>query len=134
MDQFNPTTFDSSWIVAFFQLGCFFGALAQAPIADKLGRKKAVIIGALVFLVGGTIQTAAVNIREWHTDRSTSTKSIAMLYIGRVIAGFSVGQLSMIVPLYQAELAPAYMRGRLVAMQQFIIVSIPDRLYLPANQ
>jgi MFS family permease len=41
-----------------------------------------------------------------------------MVFVGRFIAGISIGQLSMVVPLYLSELAPPNLRGGLVALQQ----------------
>lgn len=45
----------------------------------------------------------------------------AMMVAGRAIAGLGIGSLSMIVPLYQSELAPKEIRGRLIAIQQLMI-------------
>ncbi|KAJ3055943.1 hypothetical protein HK097_008652 [Rhizophlyctis rosea] len=102
-------TFDKSWIVSFFVLGCFFGSFINGWLSDRIGRKKTIIFGSFLFTLGGAIQTAAIN--------------VPMLYIGRMIAGLAVGGLSMIVPLYQGEMAPAKLRGGLVAIQQLMIVS-----------
>ena len=63
--------------------------------------------GAIIFLLGGALQTGAQN--------------LGYLYAGRAIAGFGVGFLVMIVPLYQAELAHPSIRGRVTALQQFML-------------
>ena len=57
-----------------------------------------------IFVVGGIIQTAGV--------------VIAMLYVGRLIAGIGVGFLTMIIPIYQAELAHRKIRGKITSLQQ----------------
>lgn len=57
-----------------------------------------------IFVVGGVIQTAGV--------------AIEMLYIGRLIAGIGVGFLTMIIPIYQAELAHRKIRGMITCLQQ----------------
>jgi MFS family permease len=44
-----------------------------------------------------------------------------MLFVGRVVFGFAVGMLAMVVPLYLSELAPPNIRGALVALQQLSI-------------
>lgn len=77
------------------------------PMGDMLGRKWTILIGAVVFILGGGLQTGARN--------------LAYLYAGRAIAGLGVGILVMIVPLYQAELAHPSIRGRITALQQFML-------------
>lgn len=81
-----------------------FGAFANGPIADKFSRRWSLLLANIVFLVGSIIQAAAVN--------------VAMIFVGRFIAGLAIGQLSMVVPLYLSELAPPNIRGGLVALQQ----------------
>lgn len=61
---------------------------------DRLGRRWTIEIGSCVFIVGGILQTAAQN--------------IAMLLVGRVIAGFGIGFLSTVLPVYTAELSRAH--------------------------
>lgn len=65
------------------------------------------MIGALVFCLGGGLQTGARN--------------LDYLYSGRVIAGLGVGILVMIVPLYQAEIAHPSIRGRITGLQQLLL-------------
>ena len=90
-----------------FTGGAFFGAGAAGPMGDKLGRRWTILIGALVFCLGGALQTGA--------------QALSYLYAGRAIAGLGVGVLCMIVPLYQAELAHPSIRGRVTALQQFML-------------
>ncbi|KIX00602.1 uncharacterized protein Z518_09667 [Rhinocladiella mackenziei CBS 650.93] len=88
-------------IVSTFQAGCFFGALLTFPLAEMIGRKKAVMVSACVFLVGGTLMTAAHG-------------QIALIIVGRAVAGLGIGAVSLIVPVYIAETSPPSIRGRLV--------------------
>ncbi|TDZ36618.1 Sugar transport protein MST8 [Colletotrichum spinosum] len=81
-----------------------FGALVNGPIADALSRRWTILLANAVFLTGSIIQAASVN--------------VSMIFVGRFIAGLSIGQLSMVVPLYLSELAPPNLRGALVATQQ----------------
>jgi MFS family permease len=62
------------------------------------------LLACCIFVVGGAIQTAGV--------------VIAMLYVGRLIAGIGVGFLTMIIPIYQAELAHRKIRGKITSLQQ----------------
>jgi MFS family permease len=74
----------SGTVVALFTGGCFVGAFF-ASFTDPLGRRGTILMACCIFIVGGIIQTAGV--------------VIAMLYIGRLIAGIGVGFLTMIVSL-----------------------------------
>ncbi|CCF41315.1 sugar transporter [Colletotrichum higginsianum] len=92
------------WMVAVLTLGAMVGALVNGPIADGLSRRWTILLANAIFLFGSIIQAASVN--------------VPMIFIGRFIAGVSIGQLSMVVPLYLSELAPPNLRGSLVALQQ----------------
>ncbi|KAM0694734.1 hypothetical protein Q7P36_005090 [Cladosporium allicinum] len=105
--QFNPTPSQSGAVVSVFTGGAFFGAMFAGPAGDYIGRKKTIMLGALIFIVGGSLQTAA--------------QSLDYLYAGRAIAGLGVGFLVMIIPLYQAELAHPSIRGAVTALQQFML-------------
>lgn len=73
--------FDQGWIVSFFALGAAVGAFVNGWLSDAIGRKKTVIVGAVLFLLGGGLQAGAM--------------SIPMLYVGRCLAGLSIGSLSV---------------------------------------
>ena len=51
----------------------------------------------------------------------TAANGVALLCVGRVVAGICVGIASAIVPVYQAEIAPKEIRGRVVSLQQWAI-------------
>lgn len=70
----------SGTVVALFTGGCFLGALG-AGFSDRLGRRGTILMACCIFIIGGTIQTAGV--------------VIAMLYVGRLIAGIGVGFLTV---------------------------------------
>jgi MFS family permease len=63
------------YIVSILQGGAFFGALFGAPIEDRLGRKKALFVGSIVFLIGAVIQTACFG-------------SLDQFYVGRLVSGW----------------------------------------------
>ncbi|KAF3940253.1 hypothetical protein ABW19_dt0208062 [Dactylella cylindrospora] len=90
-------------IVSTFQAGTFFGALLTFPIGEKIGRKRAIMFAVAVFLVGGTLMTA-------------SDGRLPLIYAGRAIAGFGIGSVSLLVPVYIAETSPPSIRGRLVGI------------------
>ncbi|KAK3711730.1 high affinity glucose transporter [Vermiconidia calcicola] len=103
----GPTAGTQGGITAAMPGGSWVGALASGFISDIFGRKKAIMIGCIVWVIGSTIICASQN--------------IPMLIAGRVINGFSVGIESAQVPVYISEIAPPSKRGRLVAFQQWAI-------------
>lgn len=96
----------SGTVVALFTAGAFFGAFA-AGFCDSLGRRGGLLLGSLIYLIGGILQTAA--------------HAVAMLYLGRLIAGFGIGILVQIVPLFQAEISHASIRGIIISLQQTML-------------
>ncbi len=94
-------------MVSLFTGGAFFGAMFAGPVGDRLGRRLTILIGAVIFIVGGIVQTSAPNVKA--------------LFTGRFFAGLGVGFLTMMIPLYQSELAHPSIRGRITALQQFML-------------
>ncbi|ORY65009.1 MFS sugar transporter-like protein [Pseudomassariella vexata] len=106
-ELFKPLAAQNGAVVSLFTGGAFFGAAFAGPAGDYLGRRKTILTGALLFLLGGALQTAA--------------QSINYLYAGRAIAGLGVGFLTMIIPVYQGEIAHPSIRGRVTGLQQFML-------------
>ncbi|KIL60510.1 hypothetical protein M378DRAFT_167994 [Amanita muscaria Koide BX008] len=92
-------------IVASLPAGSVAGALAAMQLADRLGRKKTIILSGLISIVGSALQCASVN--------------RGMLVTGRVIGGISTGLASSTVPIYQSEVTNPSIRGRMIAIQQW---------------
>ncbi|KAJ7028938.1 general substrate transporter [Mycena alexandri] len=85
----------------------FFGMIPVAYAADLLGRRVTIQIGAGIYILGGALQTGAQN--------------MSMMLAGRFFAGFGIGIMSDLAPLYQAEIAHPSIRGRLTTLQQFML-------------
>ncbi|KAI7871874.1 general substrate transporter [Spinellus fusiger] len=98
-----------SYLISTMTAAAFIGSLVSGPFADIIGRKGLTLLATTIFVFGDVLQVGA--------------DSIAMLYGGRVMTGISLGILSMVVPLYQSEISPKEMRGRLVSTVQLGIVS-----------
>lgn len=71
-------------------LGAFCGCIPASLLADRFSRRTAIFVGGVWFMLGGVLQAAAQN--------------RGMMLAGRFIAGFAIGQLSFLAPLYQAEI------------------------------
>jgi MFS family permease len=92
-----------SLIVSLLSVGTFFGSLMASWLADFIGRRWGLIASCGVFTVGVICQVAS--------------SAIPLFVVGRVIAGWGVGLLSAIVPLYQSESAPKWIRGTIVSIK-----------------
>ncbi|RAO73330.1 uncharacterized protein BHQ10_009342 [Talaromyces amestolkiae] len=103
-----PSNFLQGGITASIQAGAFAGSLLTgAFLADKLGRKRTLLLGSAIFTIGIIISTVANN--------------VAALVAGRVINGIGNGCLAMMVPNYQSEISPREIRGRIISVQQCFI-------------
>ncbi|PNY27413.1 High-affinity glucose transporter [Tolypocladium capitatum] len=94
-------------ITAAMAAGSWLGAIVSGPLSDRLGRKYAIMVGCIVWVIGSTIICASQN--------------IGMLIAGRIINGVCVGIESAQVPVYIAEISPPSKRGRFIGMQQWAI-------------
>ena len=93
----------TSWVT----LGALLGALAAGELADRIGRKRTVLIAGAMFTLGALVQALA--------------PGTAVLVAGRLIIGAGVGVAAVAAPLYAAELAPTSLRGRFVSAYQLAI-------------
>ncbi|KAJ5672725.1 hypothetical protein N7507_001852 [Penicillium longicatenatum] len=94
-------------LTSVLELGAWVGTLFNGYLADAAGRRATVCIAVAVFCVGVIVQACVENKNY--------------IFGGRFVTGLGIGSLSMVVPLYNAELAPPEIRGSLVAIQQLSI-------------
>jgi MFS transporter, SP family, galactose:H+ symporter len=95
------------WIVSAMMLGAALGALGAGWLSGHLGRKRSLILGAVLFVTGSLLCGFA-----W---------SPASLIAGRVVLGLAIGIASFTAPLYLAEVAPESIRGAMVSLYQLMI-------------
>lgn len=95
------------WLVAALELGAWFGALFNGWLSEKISRKYSMQVAVLIFTLGTGLQAGA--------------QTPAYFFAGRIIGGVGIGMFSMVIPLYQAEIAPPELRGSLVSLQQLSI-------------
>ncbi|KAG7666150.1 uncharacterized protein J8A68_000308 [[Candida] subhashii] len=105
--QDNPVL--QGLLTSILELGAWIGVLMNGIVADKFGRRWSVVFGVVWFLVGVIVQAC------------THGGDYNFILGGRFVVGVGVGILSMVVPLYNAEVSPPEIRGSLVALQQLAI-------------
>ncbi|WP_432711669.1 sugar porter family MFS transporter [Pedobacter sp.] len=90
-------------------LGCIVGCLLAGNLADRFGRKPGLMVSALIFAISSIGMALSSNLSFFVTMRFA--------------AGIGVGMASMLSPMYIAEISPAAIRGRNVAINQLTIVT-----------
>ncbi|KAG6378541.1 general substrate transporter [Boletus reticuloceps] len=108
LDRWPVGPWEKGSITAALELGALFGALLSGVLADKYSRRHSIFFASVIFCFGSGLQSGARNLND--------------LIIGRAIGGFGVGALSMLSPLYMAEISPPELRGSLLAIEQLAIV------------
>ena len=96
-------------LVSSVLIGAVIGAATNGILADIFGRKKIIIMTALIFIFGSIACAFAPN--------------IIVLIISRLCVGFAVGIVNFVVPLYLSEISPKQMRGTLVSLYQLAITA-----------
>ncbi|MEG1634774.1 MAG: D-xylose transporter XylE [Rikenellaceae bacterium] len=107
------------FLVSSALIGCVVGGLIGGFMATKFGRKRSLIVAAVLFIVSAVgsafPEMAMGGNAEVHTF-------IVSFVVYRIIGGVGVGLASMLSPMYIAEMAPASRRGSLVSWNQFAII------------
>lgn len=106
-EQFNLNAVTQGWYVSSALIGSIFGVLVAGWMSDALGRKKAMVISALLFFVSAA--GCAIS----------NTMSVLIIY--RILGGIGIGMISIISPIYISEIAFAKFRGALVTLYQLAI-------------
>jgi SP family xylose:H+ symportor-like MFS transporter len=97
-------------------IGCVIGGSMGGYISQTIGRKRGLIIAALLFTI------SAVGSAIPDTLNFIGGETITSFIFYRVVGGIGVGLASMLSPMYIAEIAPAKIRGNLVSWNQFAII------------
>jgi SP family sugar:H+ symporter-like MFS transporter len=108
-EDLGLSPFTSGLVVSSLLVGAMIGAAFAGPIADATGRRKLVLVAAIIFAVGAIGAALAT--------------SAGLLILFRFVLGLAVGAASLIVPLYLAEVAPTEIRGAVASLNQLMIVS-----------
>jgi MFS transporter, SP family, arabinose:H+ symporter len=105
--QFHLDLIQQGWFVGCALVGSIFGVAIAGVLSDKFGRKKAMIMSAILFSVSGI--------------GCAISASFYQLIIYRIIGGVGIGMVSIISPMYISEVAITNYRGRLVSLYQLAI-------------
>ncbi|CCG86048.1 sugar porter family MFS transporter [Erwinia piriflorinigrans] len=105
--DFSVTPHQQEWIVSSMMFGAAIGAVGSGWMSSYLGRKKSLMIGAVLFVIGSL----------W----SALSPNPEMLIVARVLLGLAVGVASYTAPLYLSEIAPEKIRGSMISLYQLMI-------------
>ncbi|KAB8306307.1 sugar porter family MFS transporter [Erwinia endophytica] len=103
------TSLTTGMVTSFLLLGSALGAVCAGRVSDRFGRKKIILVMAIIFMLGSLGCAMAPNV-------------ITMIMF-RFILGLAVGGAAAIVPIYIAEIVPANRRWQFVTLQELMIVS-----------
>ncbi|KAF4458976.1 sugar transporter [Fusarium albosuccineum] len=95
--------------VSSYNLGCFFGAIITIFIGNLLGRRKMIMLGTSIMVVGAALQASATTLEHF--------------IIGRIITGLGNGGNTSTVPMWQSETCSAHKRGKLVMIEGALITA-----------
>lgn len=96
-----------SFVVAVYEIGCLMGALSNLWVGDRLGRRRTIVLGGCIMIIGAILQTTSY--------------SYAQLVVARIFTGIGNGFITSTVPSYHAELSSAAKRGALICIEGSLI-------------
>ncbi|KAB1644908.1 sugar porter family MFS transporter [Gulosibacter chungangensis] len=108
VDYFGLDPLQTGLITFTLLIGAAIGAVGSGSIADRLGRKRSILIMAVLFVVG--------------TLGCVFAPELGVLLFARFVLGLAVGASSTVVPVYLAEVAPPERRGSLVSRNELMLV------------
>jgi sugar porter (SP) family MFS transporter len=108
LNEFALSDLGLGWAFSSLLFGCALGCVIAGRLTDRWGRKKLLLLISLLFAVT-SIETAVA-------------PSFTAFIVARFLAGFAVGGVSLLSPMYVAEVSPASMRGRLGTLYQLSII------------
>jgi MFS transporter, SP family, major inositol transporter len=109
VEELHLTTITEGWVTSSLLFGAAVGAITGGRLSDAWGRRKSIMLMAVLFFVGAIVCVVA--------------PSFGWMVVGRAILGLAVGAASTIVPVFLAELAPFEIRGSIAGRNEFAIVA-----------
>ena len=108
-DAFHLSTWMQEVLVIAVLIGVMIGALIGGTVADRVGRRKTLVWGGILFIAGSILAPLSPNVH--------------VLFVARTLLGIAVGFTSVTAPVYVSELAPPQSRGMLIGLYQFALTS-----------
>ncbi|MDX9776156.1 MAG: MFS transporter, partial [Petrimonas sp.] len=105
--QFSLTSLQSGWYVGCALVGSIIGVLFAGTLSDGFGRKRTMILSAILFTLSAVGCAISSNLDQ--------------LVLYRIIGGVGIGIVSIVCPLYISEVSPASHRGRMVSLYQLAV-------------
>ncbi|EIL98542.1 sugar porter family MFS transporter, partial [Rhodanobacter thiooxydans] len=105
--EFKVSDHVIEWIVSSMMFGAAVGAVAASWLSATLGRKRSLILGAVLFVLGSLLCGLA-----WSPET---------LIAARLVLGLAIGVATFTAPLYLAEVAPEHIRGAMISTYQLMI-------------
>lgn len=99
------------FVTAVYEIGCLFGAIFILALGDFLGRRRAIMMGGSIMILGVIIQVTA----------QSNATPLAQFIVGRVITGVGNGINTSTIPTYQAECSKTSNRGLLICIEGGVI-------------
>lgn len=106
-EQFGLNTLQSGWYVGSALIGSIAGVMFAGVLSDRLGRKKTMVLSAILFTLSGVGCAISMNLTD--------------LVIYRMVGGLGIGIVSIVCPIYISEVSVASHRGRMVSLYQLAI-------------
>lgn len=100
---------ETEWAVASLSAGGILGTLIGGSLSDKIGRKAVLMIGDVLFILGGIL--------------ICSSFSLIQFIVGRILMGGGAGIATVVCAVYLGEVAPSMHRGKIVAVQSVMITA-----------
>lgn len=105
----NPDATVQGQITSTYYLGAIFGAVLSRFVGDRLGRRRAIMIGCVLLTIGGILQATA--------------STLPHMIVGRIVGGFGTGLNTTAIPMWQVETCKQHHRGRLVIVELVLNIS-----------
>jgi len=118
--QANAANSLLGFVVSSALIGCIIGGLMGGWVSTHIGRKRGLVIAAVLFLLSALGASAPEF--PFAPIGHGGPGYMAAFVIYRILGGMGVGLASMLSPMYIAEIAPPKVRGNLVAWNQFAII------------
>ncbi len=107
--QFALSEVQTEFAASSLLAGCVAGAACGGWLSDRLGRRRILIVSAILFALSSVGAALPRNLAEFT--------------VARLAGGLAIGAASVLAPLYIAEISPAHIRGRMVSLNQMAIVT-----------